>query len=111
MSNRFQISFHQLEHSEKSEAYARERAERLERFFDRITACKVAIEPSHGHNGHAVLHVRVELIVPGDIIVVKRSAAGDDESLRALLTTVFDVAERQLEEYARIRRGEVKRHA
>lgn len=42
-----QISFRNMESSPAIAAKVRERANRLERLFDRITACRVVIAASH----------------------------------------------------------------
>jgi cold shock CspA family protein len=88
----------------------REHAARLDRFSDRITACRVLIEVPQRHRiGTPIAYrVRIDLTVPGSEIVVKRQPRDD------LLTAVqdaFDAAGRRLQDYARRQRGDVKRRA
>ena len=108
-----QITFRHMDTSEALEAYIRERAEELDRFFDRIVSCRVAVEPQHARRQKGNLfRVRVDLNVPGREIV-----AGYDpvdhahEDAYVAARDSFDAVRRQLEDYVRERRSEVKLHA
>jgi cold shock CspA family protein/ribosome-associated translation inhibitor RaiA len=66
------ISFRGMEPSEAIESLVREQASALERFFPRILRCRVVIElPHRHHRAGAPLHVRIDLHVPGQEIVVE----------------------------------------
>jgi ribosome-associated translation inhibitor RaiA len=85
----------------------------LERFFDRIIGCQVVIEARHRrHHQGNLYHVRVELSVPDRSIVVGRDP-GDDhayEDLHVAIRDAFEAAKRQLQDYSRAKRGDVKSH-
>lgn len=108
-----QISFRDMEPSAAVEERIRERAERLERYFDRITSCRVVVESPHKHSHHGrQFRVRVDLTVPEDEIVADsaRAASPQHEDVYVAIRDAFDTAKRSLEEYARRRRGDVKHH-
>ncbi len=86
----------------------RKRAEKLEKFHDRITRCKVVVESPHRHSHQGKLYnVQIKITVPGSEIVVKRNP---HEDLYVSIRDSFSAARRKLEDYARRRRGEVKQH-
>jgi ribosomal subunit interface protein len=108
------LSFRDIESSPAVEARVRERAARLERYFDRITACRVVIEsPHHHHHQGRQFRVRVDITVPdGEIIAdTGRSPSGAHEDVYVAIRDAFDTAGRTLEDWARRRRGDVKQHA
>ena len=132
MQTPVQVTFRGLDHSDALDAAIRERMNWLEQFYKNIVSGKVLVEMPHRHrhNGRA-FHVRVTLSVPGrPPIVVShepspapiRATNGDDErpaleasdsGERDALSAVhraFDAAQRQLKEFARIERHEVKPH-
>ena len=109
-----QITFRNMDKSPSVEAHILERAEALERFFNRITSCRVAVEADAKRQRKGKLyHVRVDLMVPGKEIVVNRGPAEHHahEDILVAVRDAFDAAKRQLEDYARSIRGEVKAHA
>jgi ribosome-associated translation inhibitor RaiA len=72
------------------------------------------VEKPHRHHQKGTLyHVRINLTVPGKEIVVQRDPAEHQEhgDIHAAIRDAFDAAKRQLEDYARERRREVKQHA
>ena len=71
-----QITFRHMDSSEALAARIRERATELDRFFDRIISCRVAVEQqSARHQQGNLFRVRVDLNVPGREIVVGRDPA------------------------------------
>jgi len=108
-----EVTFRNLPHSPAIEASVRQHAERLDRFHADIMACRVAVEASHRHHHKGnVYRVRVSLTVPGAELVASR-APGEDhahEDVYVAVRDAFDAARRQLEDYARRRRREVKHH-
>ena len=109
-----QITFRHMESSEALAARIRERAEELNRFFDRIVSCRVAVELQNArHQQGNLFHVRVDLTVPGREIVVGRDPAAHHahEEPHVAVRDSFDAARRLLEDYVRERRGDVKLHA
>lgn len=90
------------------EADLRKRATRLERHFDRITSCRIALEqPGNHHHEGGPYRVRLDITVPGSELVADKEA----EDLNTAIREAFEAAERQVEEYSQRRRGEVKTSA
>ena len=103
-----QISFHGIQHSDALYSAIRERAEKLERFYDRIMSCRVVLELGARHKRQGKqFSVRIDLKMPGGEIAVTKE---HDEDVQVALRDAFDAARRQLEDYARAQRGDVKRH-
>jgi len=75
----------------------RKKAEGLEKFYPRITSCRVVADPPDSHQGKGQRHnIRVEIGVPGNEIIVKRQS---QEDMSSAIRDAFDAARRQLEEY------------
>lgn len=113
MQSPLEITFRGMAHSDAVEAKIREKAAKLEQFFDNIVSCRVTVELEHHHQHQGNLfHVRIDLNVPNKHIVVSREHHDRQahEDMYVALRDAFDAAKRQLEEYARILRGEVKKH-
>jgi ribosomal subunit interface protein len=108
-----QITWRDIPQSDAVEAVIREKADKLDKFFDKITSCRVLVESSHKrHHQGNLYRIRIELEVPGDQISVTRDA-GDQhahEDIYVTLRDAFNAARRQLQDYADVRRGHVKRH-
>lgn len=102
-----QIVFRNMQPSPAVEAKVRERVDKLEKMYDRIMSRRVVVEERHRHHHQGNLyHVRVDLTVPDSELV----AHSDDEDVYVAVRDGFDAVRRQLEDYARCRRGEVKTH-
>jgi ribosomal subunit interface protein len=100
-----EISARHIELTPDLEADLRRRAAKLERFFDRITSCRIAVErPSNHHQEGGPYRLRLDITVPGAELVAKK----EGEDLNAVVRDAFQAAERQLEELADRRRGDVK---
>ncbi|HTN93850.1 MAG TPA: ribosome-associated translation inhibitor RaiA [Gallionella sp.] len=108
MQTPLQITIRDIEHSDALETHIRDKAAKLEEFFERITSCRVMVEMPHRHQHQGKqFKVRIDIGVPGSEIVVNRDHA---EDVYVALRDGFDSAKRQLEEYARKLRGDVKTH-
>lgn len=109
MQTPLQITFHGAPRSEALEARIREKAARLEKFYPRITSCRVAVEERdrHRHQGKE-FRIRLDVRVPEHEIVVNRD---HHEDVYVALRDAFHAAARQLEDVAREQRGDVKFHA
>ena len=109
-----QSAFRHMDSSDAVAARIRERAEELERFFDRIMSCRVVVECRHPRRQQGNLfRVRVDLKVPGREIVVGRDPAAHHahEDVYVAIRDAFDTTRRLLEDYVREARGDVKLHA
>jgi ribosomal subunit interface protein len=99
-----QITFRDMPHSDAVEQHVRRRAAKLDQFFERITACRVVVEVPHRRHHHGKrYHVRIDLAVPRNELVVRRNPADNlrHEDMHAAIDDAFDDAERLLEDYAR----------
>jgi ribosomal subunit interface protein len=90
----FQISLHGIARSDALYNAIREKADRLERYYDRIMSCRVVLElvGRHKRKGKE-FSVRIDLKVPGGELAVTREP---DENLQVALRDAFDAARRQL---------------
>jgi len=104
-----QISLHGIAHSDVLYDAIRAKAEKLERYYERVMSCRVVLELAgrHKHQGKQFT-VRIDLKVPGGEIVVTHQ---HDEDLQIALRDAFDAVRRRLEDYARTQRGDVKQHS
>ncbi|MDE3155302.1 MAG: HPF/RaiA family ribosome-associated protein [Acidobacteriota bacterium] len=127
-----QVTFRDMDRSEALEQEILRRAEKLETYYPRITACRVSIERPHRHQQEGKrFRVRIDITVPGEEIVVSHDAATlhahlkDVEATRRTKATdvdtglkygrvaireAFETARRRLQDYARRQRGDVKTH-
>ncbi len=109
-----QVTFRDIPPSRAIADYVRQKAAKLDTFFDRIMACRVVVEAPHRHHQHGKrYHVRIDLTVPGDELVVGRNPSQNltHEDPYACVDDAFDDAQRQLQDFARRRRGDVKAHS
>jgi ribosomal subunit interface protein len=103
-----QVTIRDMEHSDALETHIRDKADKLDEYFDRIMSCRVVVEMPHKHHHQGKqFNVRIDIGVPGSEIVVNRDHA---EDVYVALRDAFDAAKRQLEDYARKIRGDVKTH-
>ena len=62
MQQPLQITFRDFPHSDAVEARIREKAEKLDQYYDSIMACRVVVESPHTHKHHgSIYHVRIDL--------------------------------------------------
>jgi ribosomal subunit interface protein len=108
-----QVTFRNMEHSAAIEADVREKAGKLEEFFDGIVGCRVVIEEPHrSHRQGKLVHVRIDVTVPGKELVVSREPAEHHahEDAYVAVRDAFRAMTRQLEDHIRVIRGDTKRH-
>lgn len=126
-----QITFRNIEPSEAVADRIREEAAKLDTFFPRITSCRVVVDAPHRHHRWGdVYSVRVDVGVPGAELAVRHdpslraAASGADEpawhrhlepeaahkDLYVAIRDSFQAMRRQLQDYSRRLRGEVKTH-
>jgi ribosomal subunit interface protein len=107
-----QIRFHNMASSDAIENRVRERAGRLERFFDGIISCRVTVEAPHKQPHRSTVGITLDIAVAGKAIVVKRELRHHEsrDDAYQVIGVAFDAAERQLEQHARLLRREVKSH-
>lgn len=108
-----QITWRGLTASPALETDIRERVNKLETFYDHIVSCRVVVEsPHHHHHQGNLFHIAIDIKVPGTEIVVGRgpTAHQSHEDVHVALRDAFDAAKRQLQDYSRVQRGDVKHH-
>jgi ribosomal subunit interface protein len=108
MANQIQITLRDMDRSPALEERVRRSARKLEHIYSSIVSCRVVVEKPHRRRQQGrqfVVHVGVK--VPGGDIVVNRD---HHEDVYVALRDAFNAAGRQLEDFARRQRGEVKNH-
>ncbi len=96
-----EITFRNVVRTDEIEERIRAKAAKLDKFFDKITGCRVVVESPHKHHHKGnTYHVRIELSVPGDEIVVTRDPQiSEHEDMGIALRDAFSAAQRQLQSY------------
>jgi cold shock CspA family protein/ribosome-associated translation inhibitor RaiA len=137
MEHPLRITFRNMPPSLAIENNIREKAAKLESYYDRILGCHVVVEAPHRHHHKGKAYVvRIDLTVPGGELVVNRAPkrldaaalrdpelAGKDltethkpgkhgahADLYVAIRDAFNSAARKLQDFARKRRGMVKVH-
>jgi ribosome-associated translation inhibitor RaiA/cold shock CspA family protein len=112
MQEPLQIAFHNMDRSDAIDARVRERVAKLERLHDGIISCRIVIDAPHRQPHKGSLGITISIGVPGKEIAVKREQKlhESDQHATWVINEAFDAAERQLDDYARIRRRDVKVH-
>lgn len=111
-----EIRFHNLEPSPSVEAAIRERVEKLDKLYPRLTRCQVSVESPHRqHRKGNLWEIHIDLWVPGGHLAVTNEPHKAREKyakpdIYKTLRDAFDAAERQLLEYKAQMNGEVKVH-
>jgi cold shock CspA family protein/ribosome-associated translation inhibitor RaiA len=107
------ITCHNLDRSEWIEEDVRNHLAKLEEYYDRITACQVVVEAPHRHHRHGNLYrVRLVMSVSNRELVVDHDRGDRPEhaDLHVAIRDAFHALRRQLEDYVRELRGDVKSH-
>jgi ribosome-associated translation inhibitor RaiA len=109
-----EIRFRDMGTSPFMDGVIREQAAHLERFFDHIISCRVLVEQQHLHHRHGrQFHVRIELAIPGERIVVSHDAGRGEQHEKARIAVhgAFAALERRLEASVRkLRVGQQSHH-
>jgi ribosomal subunit interface protein len=103
-----QITVRDFELTEAIETEIRQKAEKLNKFYDRIMRCRVVVESPHRHRHQGKLYnIHIYMTLPGTQLIVKRKP---HEDLYVVIRDSFQAARRKLEDFARLQRGDVKHH-
>lgn len=108
-----QITYRHIDKSDWIDDLVLEKAKRLEQFAERITSCRVVVQPAGKHHRHGVLYeIHIDITLPGHEIVVSRepSEHAEHKVLSVAIGDAFDSARRQLEDCVRKARHDVKVH-
>jgi len=123
-----QVTFRNIENPKGLESYARAEAAKLERFFNRIGSCRVMIERPQKAASSKLYHVRIDLEVPNEELIVKHTPTlhGTQQDLKEAkskkeaesvlvhkepkraIHEAFEEMGRQLQDYVRRLGGAVK---
>jgi cold shock CspA family protein len=108
------IRFRHMARSAAVEEVVRRRGDKLDQLYPRVTSCRVLIEALHRmpRLRGVVHHVRVDITVPGGELVARREPPHlhFHEDVFVAVRDAFDSVCRELQDYARLRRGDVKVH-
>ena len=90
------------------ETKIREKTEKLHRFYNRITSCRVVVEScqKHKHQGK-LFTICIDVTVPGKEFIANKN---QNEDVYIAMADAFNAITRQLEEHSRKRHGRVKSH-
>lgn len=117
MDSPLEIRFHNLDASEALEAAIRERVDKLDRLYPRLTRCLVSVEAPHRqHRKGNIYEIHIDLWVPGGHLAVTKEPHRAREKYASpdvykAMRDAFDAAERRLLDYKRQINGEVKIHS
>jgi cold shock CspA family protein/ribosome-associated translation inhibitor RaiA len=107
-----ELIFHDVNRSAWVENYILERVQRLDKFAEGITSCRVSLtqeQASHHKGNRYSLLVEVRTPPNHDLAAKKAKIVRDMQTqLPALINLAFGAIERQLKKTAQLRRGEVK---
>ena len=82
-----QISFRNMDPSPAIEAVVREKAAKLDRFFERIVSCDVTIEAPHRHHHKGKLYkVRIDIGMPGKDVHVTQEGPKNHAHMRTSMS-------------------------
>lgn len=106
----FEIVTRQITLEEPTRARIEKLVAKLETFDSQLISCLVTVDvPQRFPSGRPVEYrVGLRLSVPGENLVIRRQRAPD---LEQAVQAAFAAAGRRLQDAARRRRGDVKRHA
>lgn len=108
-----QITFRNAPHSVAMLERVRDKVQKLNEFCDQIIGCRVVVERSHHHHRTGnVYEVHIDLTVPNEEIVVRGEPSEHVQSrdFDVALRDAFHSAKRQLQDYVRHRRHDIKLH-
>ena len=99
-----ELAFHNLDSSDALKDKIRERVDRLERYFNDITSCRVSIEAPHKSQYNTQHYeVHIDITVPGTELAVSsdpKPEANDHNDVYVAIRDAFNAAERRLKTYA-----------
>lgn len=109
-----EITYRDVEKTDVIDDRLRRLADKLDRYNDHISSCRIAVEKPHRRSETDFgYRVRLDLTVPPkhELAVVKESSPGETNgNLITLIDEAFDAAGRRLRKLAELQREEVKVH-
>lgn len=114
METQLEIVFEGMDTSDAVRTRVEKEVQKLERVFDRITACRVVVEaPGHGKHKGGLFNCRIHMLLPGGAeVAVNRNHSRDHahEDVYVAVRDSFNAAKRQLQDVVRKMEGKVKTH-
>lgn len=109
-----QISYRNVPKTEAIDSLVREKIEKLEKFCNYMSSCRVAVEKPHEHPSHgSPYRVRIDITVPPGHEIASVSNPGEGtqyDPLETVIRDAFEAARRQLVELVERQRDEIKEH-
>jgi cold shock CspA family protein len=109
-----EVHYRDVHKTDQIDALVRDMADKIDRQFDNVISCRVAIErPQKAQKAGNPYRVRIEVTVPPRHDLVVRREPTDNEMHASLSTVVIDAFKamrRQLEDLRERQRGYVKSH-
>ena len=107
-----EIDYRNVEPTPALAAAIRKKAVKLELFYEHVTGCHVTLEAPHRHQHQGKQYeVHIRLTLPGKVLAVTHASGQQaHEDAYVAIRDAFAAAQRQLEDYARVRRGATKTH-
>lgn len=108
-----QVTFRHMDPSPALEERVRLECAALERYSPQIVRCRAVVQAPHHHQAQGGLYeVRLQITAPEAEIVVDRThgQSASHEDVYVAIRDSFRAARRQLEDYERRRRQQVKTH-
>lgn len=99
-----QITIRDIPHSPVLEGHIEKKAQKLNKIYNRIMACRITVEfaTKHRHQGN-LFNVRIDLTVPGEELPVTKNT---NEDVYVALRDAFNDAKRRLAEFASRQNGD-----
>lgn len=106
-----ELTYKDIEKTEPIDLLIREQATKLEKYFDNIISCRVALERPQGIGNPYGIRIIVRIPPERELVVRQDAAEGDRfEPLPTLIREAFSRMQRQLKKERDQLRGEVKAH-
>jgi len=108
-----EITFSEMDRDPAIEAKVEEKAAGLEKYYGRITSCRVVVKAPHRHHHTGNLyHVRIDITVPRGEIIVNREPTRQKahSDINVAIRDAFSAARRRLQDFVRKQRGDTKVH-
>lgn len=114
MQTGLEIAFHNMDPSPAIEARVRQRVDKLERYYGRLTSFRAVIDAPHRHQRKGKHYeVRLEAHVPTAVFTIDREP-GDDYAhadVHLAIRDAFDAMERKIKAWTETRGGRPEAHA
>lgn len=105
MRTQTEVHFHGIEKSDAVETRILEKVGKLEKYFDRLSRCRVVLEAPHRNAQRPLVYqIKIELTVPSQkpiVISHERAVSQGNDELQLAIRDAFDAATRKVEELSR----------